>query len=273
VALTSKKDSIDVVARRSATCAHAPDSAADRPRLVGLLLRRCRRGDATARTELVESYLPLARKLACKYARAGESLDDLYQVACIGLVKAVDRYDAERGVAFSSFAVPTIIGELKLYCRATRWAVHVPRGLQERILQVNWAMLKLTRELGRAPTTGELAGELAATVEEVIEAMEAAAALDVLSLDTPVSAREHAAATYAESVGADDPAYDRVEWIGMLTASLNQLPHRDRLILQLRFEEDLTQSAIAERLGISQMHVSRLIRRALARMRMLAEAA
>src|SRR5205823_2510881 len=150
-----------------------------------LLKRYHHDGDITARDELVERFLPLARQLARRYQRGNEPLDDLIQVASIGLVKAVDRYDPERGTAFSSYAVPTILGELKRYFRDAGWAVHVPRGMQERVMNVNQAIAKLSRETGRSPTATEVAGEIDESPETVLEAMEAAIAYDAVSLDTP----------------------------------------------------------------------------------------
>src|SRR5213592_1574780 len=155
-----------------------------------LLLRYHQHGDAAAREELVERFLPLARQLARRYQRTNEPLDDLMQVASVGLVKAVDRYDPDRGTAFSSYAVPTILGELKRYFRDSGWAVHVPRGMQERVMNVNNAISKLSRELGRSPTAHEIAAEIHEDIEPVLEAMEAAIAYDAVSLDTPRTSEE-----------------------------------------------------------------------------------
>src|SRR5437773_551299 len=155
-----------------------------------LLTRYHGQGDIAARDELVERFLPLARQLARRYQRGNEPLDDLIQVASIGLVKAVDRYDPERGTAFSSYAVPTILGELKRYFRDAGWAVHVPRGMQERVMTVNTAIAKLSRETGRSPTAGEVADEIDESAEAVLEAMEASIAYDAISLDTPRTSDE-----------------------------------------------------------------------------------
>lgn len=236
------------------------------------LLARYRDGDEVAREDVVARFLPLARQLARRYARGNEPLDDLFQVASVGLLKAIERYDPARGYAFSTFAVPTIVGELKRYFRDTGWAVHVPRPIQDRIGRVNRAIGELSRELGRSPTPGEVADELGCSVEEVVEAMEASTAFDALSLETPRSGDEEGG-SYAETVGADDAGYERVEYAAAIEPVMNAMPPRDQLILRLRFERDLTQSEIAERLGISQMHVSRIIRRSLSRLRTVAEAA
>jgi RNA polymerase sigma-B factor len=229
-------------------------------------------GDTQARDELVERFLPLARQLARRYQRGNEPLDDLIQVASIGLVKAVDRYDPERGTAFSSYAVPTILGELKRYFRDAGWAVHVPRGMQERVMSVNQAIAKLSRETGRSPTATEVAQEIEESAEAVLEAMEAAIAYDAVSLDTPRTSEEDEGDTYADTMGIIDERFELVEYQSAIGPTMRALPERDRLVLKLRFEDDLTQLEIAERIGVSQMHVSRLIRRALKRLRTVADA-
>ena len=229
-------------------------------------------GDTRARDELCERFMPLARQLARRYQRGHEPLDDLVQVASLGLIKAIDRYSLERGTAFSSYAVPTILGELKRYFRDVGWAVHVPRGMQERIMQVNSTVESLSRRLGRSPTPAEIGKEIGVSPEDVLEAMEASVAYEASSLDAPRT-HESDSDSYAESIGAEDDAYDQIEYMQTIAPTMRALPERDRLVLKLRFEEDLTQSEIAERIGVSQMHVSRLIRRALARLRTVAEAA
>jgi len=231
-----------------------------------------RQGELSARDELVERFLPLARQLARRYQRGNEPLDDLVQVASIGLVKAVDRYDPSRGTAFSSYAVPTILGELKRYFRDAGWAVHVPRGMQERVINVNNSISKLSRELGRSPTAQEIAADTGEEIENVLEAMEAAIAYDAVSLDTPRTSDEENGDTYADTVGALDERFEMIEYTSAIGPTLRALPDRDRLVLKLRFEDDLTQLEIAERIGVSQMHVSRLIRRALKRLRTVADA-
>jgi RNA polymerase sigma-B factor len=193
-------------------------------------------------------------------------------VASVGLLKAMDRYDPARGYAFSTFAVPTIVGELKRYFRDTGWAVHVPRPIQDRIVQINKTMAELSRRLGRSPTPAEIAEALGCSVEEVVEAMEASRAFDAVSLETPRGGEDETG-TYAETVGADDQGYELVEYNAAIAPAMSAMSPRDQLILRLRFERDLTQSEIAQRLGISQMHVSRIIRRSLMRLRTVAEAA
>jgi RNA polymerase sigma-B factor len=230
------------------------------------------RGDQHARDELVTRFMPLARQLARRYQRGNEPLDDLVQVASLGLIKAIDRYSLERGTAFSSYAVPTILGELKRYFRDVGWAVHVPRGMQERIMQVNSTVEVLSRRLGRSPTPAEIGKEIGARPEDVLEALEASVAYEASSLDAPRST-DSDSDSYAESIGADDDAYEQIEYMQTIAPTMRALPERDRMVLKLRFEDDLTQSEIADRIGVSQMHVSRLIRRALARLRTVADAA
>jgi RNA polymerase sigma-B factor len=230
-------------------------------------------GDAAARDEIVRRFMPLAAKLARRYAGSREPLEDLLQVASLGLIKAVDRYELGRGTAFSSFAVPTILGELKRHFRDVGWAVHVPRALQELTLRVRGEVDELSRELGRSPTPAEIAARLGAPVESVIEALESATAHHAVSLDAPLrsSDADDRDAAWHERLGAEEEGYDRAEWRGTLQRGIRALPERDRTILALRFEEELTQSEIADRIGVSQMHVSRLLRRALDRLRAVAE--
>ena len=219
-------------------------------------------GDLGARERLVERFLPLARQLARRYGSAGEAMDDLVQVASLGLVKAIDRYELDRGTAFSSFAVPTILGEIKRYFRDTGWTIRVPRAIQERRMKVNRAIPALTGKLGRSPTTAEIAEHIEATSEEVLEALEAAVAYEPVSLDTTPGSEEDDD-SWAQSIGSEDPSYELVEQNATLAPAMKALPDRERIILHMRFVQDLTQSQIAERIGISQMHVSRLIRKAL----------
>ena len=214
----------------------------------------------------MERFLPLARQLARRYGTAGESLDDLIQVASVGLVKAIDRYELDRGTAFSSFAVPTILGEIKRHFRDTGWMLRVPRSVQERRMQVNRAIPVLTGKLGRSPSTAEIAEHIQASSEEVLEALEAAVAYEPVSLDTSPGSEDDDE-TWAQSVGSEDPGYELVEYGATLAPAMQALPKRERIILHMRFVEDMTQSQIAERIGISQMHVSRLIRQALEAMR------
>jgi RNA polymerase sigma-B factor len=233
-----------------------------------LLERYHRDGDLAAREELVTRFLPLARQLVRRFERPGESVDDLMQVASIGLVKAIDRYELDRGYAFSSFAVPTILGELKRYFRDAGWAVHVPRALQERALEVNRSIGDLSRRLGRSPTPGEVASATGLGQEAVLEAMEAGMAYDSVSLEVPPPGSDNSSGEpYAEHIAVEERGYELAEYTATLGPQLRTLPARDRMVLHLRFVEDLTQSEIAERIGVSQMHVSRLIRGALERLR------
>ena len=238
-----------------------------------LLLRYHEHGDTAARAELVERFLPLARQLARRYQRTNEPLDDLMQVASVGLVKAIDRFDPARGTAFSTYAVPTILGELKRYFRDSGWAVHVPRGMQERVMKLDTAAQELHRKLGRSPSPKELAQELELSEEEVLEAMEAASAYDAVSLEQQRSDTDNGSSsdTFQDKLGTEEERYELVEYGATIAPTLKALSARERLILHLRFVEDMTQSEIAERIGVSQMHVSRLIRRSLARLRHPAE--
>jgi len=225
-------------------------------------------GDLAARERVIERFLPLAETLARRYARKGEPLDDLVQVASLGLVKSVDRFDPGRGTSFSSYAVPTIVGELKRHFRDVGWTLRVPRGMQERALKVDRVVNELSGKLGRSPTPAEVAEQIDESVEEVLEAMEAAVAYDAVSLEGSRSPDPDGEGdSLGESVGAEDDGYDQVEYGASIAPSLKALDKRDRVILHLRFVEDLTQSEIADRVGISQMHVSRLIRRALTALR------
>lgn len=230
------------------------------------LHHRRRLGDSRARDAMIERYMPLARSLAMRYRRSSEPLDDLVQVASLGLVKAVDRWDPVRGTAFSSYAVPTILGELRRHFRDTTWALRPGRDLQERCLALDCAREALWVELGRSPTVAELAGWIGVTPEAVLEALQAGEGYTLRSLDAPAREEESDAATAGDLVGACDRGYDRVE-AGVTVASLTSiLDERAREILRLRFEEDLLQMEIAERVGCSQMHVSRIIRSSLERL-------
>jgi RNA polymerase sigma-B factor len=243
---------------------------ADRTEEQLLFMRYQRHGDMAAREDLVRRFLPLARRLARRYERGSEPFDDLVQVASVGLVKAIDRYETDHGANFSSYAVPTILGELKRHFRDSGWALHVPRGMQERVLQINEAVEHLSGELGHSPNPRQVAEKLNMPVEEVLEAMEAGAAYDTVSLDAPLRSSGDESTTYADSVGEADGRFDLVEHSATLGRAMQALPERERMILYLRFAEGLTQVEIAERIGISQMHVSRLIRRALGRLRVVA---
>ena len=223
-----------------------------------------------ARDELVARFLPLAKRLAQRYHRGAEPLDDLVQVASMGLLKAIDRFDPDRGTAFSTFAVPTIAGELKRYFRDKSWALRVPRALQELTQRVDHTTNRLVDELGRTPTVAEVAGALGITPEQVLEAREAATAYRAESLDRPCGEDQDAAAV-VDTLGADEPGYLQAEQSATLEAMMSILSDREREVLRLRFAEDLTQSEIARRVGVSQMHVSRLLRRAVTRLRETAQ--
>jgi len=227
---------------------------------------RHRRGDGRARDELIERYMPLARSLALRYRRASEPLDDLVQVAAVGLVKAVDRWDPGRGLAFSSYAVPTILGELRRYFRDSTWDVRPARDLQELCLSVEEARESLWADLGRSPTVGDIAARLRRSEEEVVEALQATEGRSVRSLDAPVHDEEQDSVSAGDLIGDVDAEYDRVEAGVTIEHLAGILDDRAREILRLRFKEDLLQSEIAERVGCSQMHVSRIIRSSLERL-------
>ncbi len=228
--------------------------------------------DLRVREELVRRFLPLARKLARRYSGAREPFEDLLQVACLGLVKAVDRYDVSRGTAFSSFAVPTILGELKRYFRDLGWAVHVPRGAQEQAVKVEEAQQQLSVKSGRSPTVPELAEYLELSIENVLDALETSRAHHAASLDTPYDDGEGEGGTVLDTFGGEDPDLRLADARLTVGAAARQLAPREREVLLLRFVEDMTQTQIAARIGVSQMQVSRILRRALARLSELAEA-
>jgi RNA polymerase sigma-B factor len=248
-----------------------PEDRAARSREDRRLLERYHcHGDQTAREALVERFLPLARQLARRYQRGGEPLDDLVQVASLGLLKAIDRFEPDRDTAFSSFAVPTILGELKRHFRDRGWSVRVPRDLQELSVRVERVAEELSRELGRAPTPAEIADNIGVTTEQVLEAREAAGAYRAVSLDRPRDDDDEGDGM-AETMGVEDPGFGLAEDAATVERLMAVLTDREREVLRLRFAEDLTQSEIGARVGVSQMHVSRLIRQAVARLREAAE--
>ena len=249
--------------RRTATEA---DRAARTARERELFTRYRERGDLAARDELVERFLPLARALAQRYHGGAEPLDDLVQVASVGLLNAIDRFDPQRGSAFSSFAVPTIAGELKRHFRDKGWALKVPRDLKESAQRVDRTTDRLVDELARTPTVAEVADTLGITPEQVLEAREAATAYRAESLDHPVGGDQDASPV-VETLGAQEPGYRQAEHSATLEAMMGSLSDREREVLRLRFAEDLTQSEIGQRVGLSQMHISRLLRQALTRLR------
>jgi len=223
--------------------------------------------DPAIREELVRRYLPFAKNLALRYRGASESFDDLLQVASLGLVNAIDRFDPDRGAPFTAFASPTILGELKRHFRDRVWTVRVPRGLHDRMAEVEKAISELTVELQRSPSVGEIAERLEVDPTDVLEVLEANHNRRPLSLDRPIGGEDAEESPASEWVGDEDSGYELVEDKLALEGALPHLDERERLVLQLRFVEDLTQSQIAERIGHSQMHVSRILRRTLERIR------
>jgi RNA polymerase sigma-B factor len=247
---------------------YPPDSESRtaRARADQRLLERAHAGDPAARKALVERFLPLARQLARRYQHGGELLDDLNQVASLGLLKAIDRFDPARQTAFSSFAVPTILGELKRHFRDTGWSVRVPRDLQELAVRLEPVSEQLARELGRAATLAEIAERTGTTLEQVLEAREAAGAYRAVSLDRPRD-EDDESGEGGLVVGVEDPGFSVAEDAATVQRLMRVLSEREREVLRLRFEEDMTQAEIGIRIGVSQMHVSRIIRQAIARLR------
>jgi len=233
------------------------------------LLRRYRdTKDPAIREELARRFLPFARGLALRYRGGSEPTEDLIQVASLALVNAIDRFEPERGIPFTAFAAPTILGELKRHFRDRVWTLRVPRGLQERIADVEDAITRLTSDLGHAPSVGQIAEKLELSEGDVLEVFEASHNRRTLSLDQPVSISDEADETsVVERLGEEDERYETVEDRTTIQDRLSVLSERERLVLRLRFVDDLTQSEIAKRIGFSQMHVSRILRRALQRLR------
>jgi RNA polymerase sigma-B factor len=230
--------------------------------------------DSDACGLLVERYMRLARSVARRYVHTSEPLDDLMQIACVGLVKAIHGFDPERGYAFTSYAVPKMLGEIRRHLRDKSWALHVPRSAQERAMAVNREIARLEPERGRRPSRRELAQQLGWSVEEVIEAQQAAQAYDTASLEDRVRRRSLPdPPTVADAVGADDSGYDLAEARATIVPAWKRLGERNRHLLRMRFAHDLTQREISERLGCSQVHVSRLLRRALDELAVAAGAA
>ena len=249
---------------------HEPREQTDRSgaRAMFVELRKLQDGSpeyAELRNQLVRMHLPLVEHLARRFRNRGEPLDDLTQVATIGLIKSVDRFDPERGVEFSTYATPTVVGEIKRHFRDKGWAVRVPRRLQELRLALTTATAELSQQHGRSPTVHELAEKLAISEEEVLEGLESANAYSTLSLDVPDTDDESPAV--ADTLGAEDEALEGVEYRESLKPLLEDLPPREKRILLLRFFGNMTQSQIAQEVGISQMHVSRLLARTLAQLR------
>jgi len=249
------------------------DRAATRETERQLLVSYHRDGDLYAREELAERFLPLARDLALRYTYTDEPFDDLLQVASLGLIKAIDRFEPGRGTKFTSYAAPTILGELKRHFRDKGWALHMPRDLQERTLAVSRATEALSKQLGRSPKVREVAAELGCSVEDVLEAQEAAASYEASSLDAPTAHDDDGAAALVDLLGNEDTSYELVESRDAIANTWKALPDVERKVLELRFMHDLTQREIGEQIGYSQMHVSRLLRRALDRLETAASAA
>jgi RNA polymerase sigma-B factor len=234
-----------------------PEGEAEDPVVAELFARL---PDPSARDALTQRFLPLAQHLARRFAGRGQHVDDLTQVASLGLLKAIDRFDPDRGVRFATYATVTIVGELKRHFRDRGWGVRVPRSVQEAAMQVNRTMAELWQELGRAPTVAELATRTDLSQEQVLEALDASRAYTSASLDEPVG---ESGTVASDHMGEDDARYEVSDgWLAM-APKLRLLPERERRILYLRFFQDMTQAEIAEDIGISQMHVSRLLTKSL----------
>jgi RNA polymerase sigma-B factor len=233
------------------------------------LLRRYQtQEDLAARDELVRKYLPLVRSLAKRYSYTSEPLEDLCQVGAMALCKAIDRFQPEIGASFKAYAVPTIVGELRRHFRDTGWALHIPRSLQERARQLGLGLNELSSKLGRSPTIAELAEWGGMSREDVIEGLDVRMAYDATSLE----ATQDEETGWFARLGAEDERFEMVELGAVLERTMRALPERERMLLHLRFSEDLSQSEIAKRVGVSQMHVSRLLRRAVAQLQAVASA-
>src|SRR3954452_23804814 len=262
--------------RRTGTVRDMTDAASSGPERTKedreLFLRHRRNGDPSAREALVQRFMPLARQLARRYQRAEEPLEDLVQAASLGLIKAIDRFDPTRDIAFSSYAVPTILGELKRHFRDRTWAVRVPRDLQELSLKVDRAVSELARESHKSPSVAQIAERVGATEELVLEALEASGAYRATSFDAPrAGGEDEAGDSLGDAVGHTDERFGLAEDRATLDRLMQAIGTREREVLRLRFVEDMTQAEIGERIGVSQMQISRLIRQSLARLRAAAE--
>jgi RNA polymerase sigma-B factor len=241
----------------------APRVAEDR----ALFARYLDQRDPVDRDALVERFMPLARQLARRYQRPDVPFDDLFQVACLGLVNAIERFDLEREVAFSSYAVPTILGEIKRYFRDRTWSVRVPRDLQDLALKVDRAVLELDLELHRRPTVAEIVEKVGAAQEAVLEALEASGAYRADSLQAPWGPDEDGGDTLGDGIGIEERGFAAAEDRATIDRLMRVITPREREILRLRFAEDLTQAEIGEQVGVSQMQVSRILRQAVSRLR------
>lgn len=231
-----------------------------------LFARYHEHAEPAAREELVERFLPFARDLALRYAYMDEPFDDLLQVASVGLLKAIDRFEPERGTKFTSYAAPTILGELKRHFRDKGWALHVPRVLQERTLALSHETEALTKRLGRSPSVREVAMALGCSTEQVLETQEVAMSYEAASLDAPTGRDNEDGGTLVDLLGDEDSGFELAERRDAIAASWKTLPVSERRVLELRFMHDLTQREIGALIGYSQMHVSRLLKRALQRL-------
>jgi RNA polymerase sigma-B factor len=236
-----------------------------------LFVRWQQHHDQAAREELVKRFLPMARTLARRYNGAREPFEDLLQVASYGLLKSLDRFDPDRGTAFSSFAVPTILGELKRYFRDLGWSVHVPRGTQELAQKVRRAQENLTTQTGRSPTVDRLAQYLELSVEDVLDGLEAAEAHHSTSLDVRCDDEDGDSHSLGDFCAVEEAGFERVEARATVADALQQLSHREREVLRLRFFEERAQTEVAKEIGVSQMQVSRIQHRAIARLRELSQ--
>jgi len=237
----------------------------------GSLLHRYQTAhDLAARDELVRKYLPMVRNLARRYSYTSEPLEDLCQVGAMALVKAIERYKPGSGASFKAYAVPTIVGELRRHFRDTGWAIHIPRSLQERARTLGIALNELSSRLGRSPTIGELSEFTGLSREHVIEGLDVRMAYDAAPLEATTASDEETG--LLARLGAVDDRFEMIENHAVLERTMRALPERERMLLHLRFSEDLSQSEIAARVGVSQMHVSRLLRRAVERLQAVADA-
>jgi RNA polymerase sigma-B factor len=219
--------------------------------------------DAQARERLVRAYLPLANSVARRFAGRSVPVEDLQQIAAVGLIKALERFDPDHGAAFSSFAVPTMQGEIRRYFRDLTWSVRPPRELQERVIRVEREREQFTSDVGRNPTAWEVAERIGCTIEEIIDALEGAQARGSDSFDRPLGSEEDGGVTLGDRLGRDEPGFAAAETTADVDRLLDTLPEREARVVRLRFHEDLTQAEIGERVGSSQMHVSRILRAAL----------
>lgn len=271
LATVTRKDGSD---RLPALLAHRPagiPSAA--PTVEDLFARLREHGDLTARDVLATMFLPLAKRLAQRYVRSSEPREDLVQVASVGLLKAIDRFDPRRGNNFTSFAIPTVLGELRRYFRDATWAVHVPRSAQERAAAIDAAQEELRGERHTAPTVDEIAEYLQISAEDVLGGLLASRAYDADSLDAPAARGEDGEGRSGlEEIGADDESYELIEADASAVPAIRELSRGDRRVLHMRFVGEMSQSEIAARIGVSQMQVSRILSRSLAHLRELADA-